>query len=55
MLYAHIPGALASAILLCLRRVLVFETALGEVTGEVFFGSGRAIGQTGVVAVIEFV
>jgi len=49
------PVALASAILLCLLRVLVGETALGEVTGEVFFGSGRAIGQTGVVAVIEFV
>jgi hypothetical protein len=50
-----LPATLAGAVLLGLLGVGVGVAGLGEVTGEVFRGEGGAIGEAGVVTVVELV
>lgn len=51
----HIPVALSAAVLLGLLGVLSDEAVLGEVARQMLRGSCGAVGETGVVLVVELV
>ena len=53
--YVDVPVSSTATVLLGLLRVGVDVALLGEVAGEMLFGARGAVGEAGVVAVVELV